>query len=271
MDGTRAWKKAAFFLSLALGLAARSPAAEPLRATREASPRLDFLAREIAPQGALREAGHYEVGTDMALARVADESATAALLQKSREATRHGGRPKIVPAGDSPVPAGYVLPQIEAQSPYDAAAAKGWRARTLRSVITERHLADWQGIFYEVPFVGGMVRARPIAAHGRMISDYCCWAGLLVLAGTRPDAEPDGHFFKSADAGRRQAEDRLAVWVPLERLSLAVARLRVAVLLAERGGGGVPIRAGEGEHTIGRGRGEDLRGAGFYGHDAGRP
>jgi hypothetical protein len=163
---------------------------ESPRATREASPRLDFLAREIAPQGAVREAGHYEVGTDMTFARVSDASATAALLQK---------RPKIVPAGESPVPAGYVLPRIEAESPYDAAAAKGWKARTQRSVITERNLANWQGLFYEVPFVGGMIRARPIAAHGRMISDYCCWAGLLVLAGTRPDAEPDGHFFKSAD------------------------------------------------------------------------
>ena len=60
-------------------------------------------------------------------------------------------------------------------------------------------MANWQGIFYEVPFVGGMVRARPIAAHARMISDYCCWAGLLVLAGTRADARPDGHLFRSAD------------------------------------------------------------------------
>jgi hypothetical protein len=66
-------------------------------------------------------------------------------------------------------------------------------------VVTERRMIDYHGTIYEVPRHVGIVRARPITSHRRLISDYCSWRGLLVLAGNRAEAKPDGHFFRSAD------------------------------------------------------------------------
>ena len=40
---------------------------------------------------------------------------------------------------------------------------------------------------------------RPLCTHLCMISDFCSWRGLLVLAGVRADTEPDGHLFTSTD------------------------------------------------------------------------
>ena len=40
---------------------------------------------------------------------------------------------------------------------------------------------------------------KPVATHGARINDFCTWRGLLVLAGTRPDASPDGHYYRAAD------------------------------------------------------------------------
>ncbi len=29
--------------------------------------------------------------------------------------------------------------------------------------------------------------------------DFCTWRGLLVISGTKPDAQPDGQYFRSPD------------------------------------------------------------------------
>ena len=41
---------------------------------------------------------------------------------------------------------------------------------------------------------------KPVASHGARIVDFSTWRGLLVLAGTRADAVPDGHFFRAGDS-----------------------------------------------------------------------
>jgi hypothetical protein len=41
---------------------------------------------------------------------------------------------------------------------------------------------------------------KPVSSHRARISDFATWRGLLVIAGTRHDAPPDGHFFR-AEAG----------------------------------------------------------------------
>jgi hypothetical protein len=81
-------------------------------------------------------------------------------------------------------------------------------ARALREVESERQIANLAGTFYEVPRSSENAAGKaewknlkPLASHGNAITDFCSWRGLLVLAGTRADASPDGHFFKAADSG----------------------------------------------------------------------
>jgi hypothetical protein len=80
--------------------------------------------------------------------------------------------------------------------------------RTIREVESERNLANIHGTFYEIPRSGDNAAGKaewknlkPIASHNLAITDFCTWRGLLVLAGTKPDAKPDGHYFKPADGG----------------------------------------------------------------------
>lgn len=73
-------------------------------------------------------------------------------------------------------------------------------SRGLREVISERFLADFGGTFYEIPRLGTEAipdyqHMKPVATHNFDISDFCTWRGLLVLAGTRAEAHPDGQFF----------------------------------------------------------------------------
>ena len=58
----------------------------------------------------------------------------------------------------------------------------------IREVETERLLMDCHGMFYELPhmlYEGKLWGVRPIAAHLRMIPDFCSWRGMLVLAGNQ--------------------------------------------------------------------------------------
>jgi hypothetical protein len=79
-------------------------------------------------------------------------------------------------------------------------------ARSIREVASERNLVNVHGTFYEVPRSDANAAGRadwrnlkPVASHGFAIQDYCTWRGLLVLAGTKPGAARDGHYFKAAD------------------------------------------------------------------------
>ncbi|MFW6163830.1 MAG: sulfatase, partial [Planctomycetota bacterium] len=52
---------------------------------------------------------------------------------------------------------------------------------------------------YEMPRDTGVPEIKPVATHNRAILDFCSWRGLLVLAGTRADATPDGNTFAAPD------------------------------------------------------------------------
>ncbi len=98
----------------------------------------------------------------------------------------------------------YRLPKTAAE--YDRPFASGW-PRARREVVTERDLLNAHGTIYEVPRAdaGSYARMRPICTHGKRISDFASWRGMLVLAGVRADAAADEHCYKSADG-------RAAVW-----------------------------------------------------------
>jgi hypothetical protein len=154
--------------------------------THTATLGLDVRAERSAAEGASEQLGRYLVDAELKITPAGE----AAAAGKAGATARSAG---------AALDWGLPLPDDDVQAAYAAARARGWQARTQRSVVTERYLANIDGAFYEVPFVGGIRRARPIASHGRMISDMICWRGLLVLSGTRADAQPDGHCFRSAD------------------------------------------------------------------------
>jgi len=81
-------------------------------------------------------------------------------------------------------------------------------ARGVREVASERNLANFHGIFYEIPRSSDSKsgehrkidyrRMKPVAAHRLPILDFCSWRGLLVMSGEF--APPSvGRLFRSAD------------------------------------------------------------------------
>lgn len=69
---------------------------------------------------------------------------------------------------------------------YEKPFVSGW-SRGLREVVTERALLNAAGTFYVVPRTtsGGAAKMQPVCSHGKRITDFCSWRGLLVLGGVR--------------------------------------------------------------------------------------
>lgn len=67
---------------------------------------------------------------------------------------------------------------------YEQPFATGW-PRGMREVVTERSLLNAAGTFYVLPRVtsGGAAKILPVCSHGKRITDFCSWRGLLVLGG----------------------------------------------------------------------------------------
>ncbi len=81
---------------------------------------------------------------------------------------------------------------------YDSKFLSGW-ARGFREVVTERQLLNLHGTFYEIPRdnSGGRYRMRPLATHGKRITDFTSWRGLLVLTGVLDDAQATESLVRS--------------------------------------------------------------------------
>jgi hypothetical protein len=97
------------------------------------------------------------------------------------------------------------LPRTDAM--FDKPFARGW-PRGVREVASERNLANFHGMFYEIPRSSdsnsGELRKidyrkmKPVAAHRMPIADFCTWRGLMVMSGEF--APPTvGRVFRSAD------------------------------------------------------------------------
>ncbi len=71
----------------------------------------------------------------------------------------------------------------------------------IREVVTERMLMDAHGLFYEVSGLPYAWSIRPVAAHRRMISDFCSWRGMLVLAGGHAEAESGLNYVAGPGCG----------------------------------------------------------------------
>jgi hypothetical protein len=95
---------------------------------------------------------------------------------------------------------------------YEQPFATGW-PRGLREVVTERSLLNAAGTFYVLPRTtsGGAAKMQPVASHGKRITDFCSWRGLLVLAGVRHAAAQDPRVIGGGST--EAAGGGPAVWV----------------------------------------------------------
>jgi len=115
---------------------------------------------------------------------------------------------KLAYAKDYEVDAASVIVEAKGQRfrlPLGASFAPG-EHRATREAVSERHLADIAGTWYEIPRIEGTNKEghewrkiKPVATHGRAISDFCTWRGLFVIAGVDPNGKKDGHLFTDAD------------------------------------------------------------------------
>lgn len=153
---------------------------------------LQYLSRRVDENGQLAET-YVEVAETLAFAQPAedrgDEVREIAEIRRDFESdaasvimTEKGKR--------------YRLPKGDVR--YDQPFSTGW-PRGIRECESERYLMNLHGTFYEKPREGGMWKIKPVASHHRQILDFCTWRGLLVISGTRRDAQPDGQYFRSAD------------------------------------------------------------------------
>jgi hypothetical protein len=54
----------------------------------------------------------------------------------------------------------------------------------IREIETERYMMDASGMLYElspVAFRGRIWGVKPVCSHIRVIADYCCWKGMMVM------------------------------------------------------------------------------------------
>ncbi|MBI5397525.1 MAG: hypothetical protein HZA91_19685 [Verrucomicrobia bacterium] len=152
--------------------------------------------------------GYYEVDEKLAFTVMAEPEEVKAI------------RPKLAVQPEFTVDAASVviadksgnrwrLPKTDAA--FDRPFASGW-PRGVREVESERNLANFHGIFYEIPRSSGAKsqdqpdyrKMKPVAAHRMRIADFCTWRGLMVMSGEF-DAPSVGRVFKSADG-------KVALW-----------------------------------------------------------
>ncbi len=166
--------------------------AAALRTGTSGSLPLEVLARDVDAAGRATEAATWRVAVGTAPEPLASGDPAAVLL-----------RDKTAPTSpDVSFDAGSVIliegkkvfrlpkpldPAIAAA--YEKPFATGW-PRGLREVVTERSLLNAAGTFYVLPRVtsGGAAKIQPVCSHGKRITDFCSWRGLLVLGGVRQQA-----------------------------------------------------------------------------------
>lgn len=159
---------------------------------------LQFLAQRVAMPDGSGEPLYYELGEDLKLRRVDNDPEAVHFLQRTA-----GLGPAdfsldqasvIVTEGDRR----FRLPRSHAA--YDQPWMTAW-PRGKREVVTERRLFNCHGTFYVLPHdsAGGIAGIKPVCTHGKRISDFCSWRGLLVLTGIAADAPPDTHTIVAED------------------------------------------------------------------------
>ncbi len=139
---------------------------------------------------------YHRIGSDIKLTDVVDQGAEAQLRRAA--ALQKGFRVDDASIYLLRDDMRYRLPRLH--EGYEEPFASGW-ARGLREVVTERFLLNAHGTFYEVPRdnSGGVPKMRPLATHGKRITDFAPWRGLFVLTGVLDAAPASNQVVKNED------------------------------------------------------------------------
>jgi hypothetical protein len=68
----------------------------------------------------------------------------------------------------------------------------------IREIESERWMLNASGLFYELPsmtYANRVWGLRPVCTHLRIVGDYCCWNGMLVLAGDQTTPIGDSNAY----------------------------------------------------------------------------
>jgi hypothetical protein len=98
----------------------------------------------------------------------------------------------------------YRIPK--ASRTWDETSCTEWMR--VREIETERALMDCHGMFYEIGMhvYGDQLWAiKPVAAHLRVIPDFCSWCGMLVFGGNQATPMKFGPQDRNPLAGQPQA------------------------------------------------------------------
>ena len=155
-----------------------------LRVMADDSLRLEFAS----------DSGYHRIGGAMELEDVSNSAAEADLRADGALNKEFGSDAASAWIDDGGTR--YRLPMLDPL--YDSPFLAGW-ARGEREVVTERKLFNLHGTFYEVPRdnSGGKRLMRPLATHGKRITDFTSWRGLLVLSGVLDDAPASDSLVRS--------------------------------------------------------------------------
>lgn len=204
--GTPASEHTDEFAALADIRDTRSMSDGVVRVMNDASLPLEYASSRTSPGGAAATHGYHRIGGTMELQDTPDATAEANLRSAaalSQSFVSDGGLTHTTgsDAASAWVKQGantWRLPKLDPL--YDAPFAAGW-ARTAREAVTERSLLNLHGTFYEVPrdVSGGMRKMRALATHGKRISDFASWRGLLVLTGVLDEAPASDKVVRNAD------------------------------------------------------------------------
>ncbi len=164
---------------------------------------LELAAKRVNASGSAAASGYFRIGGPFTLNAV--NNATAENSLRTTAATTQDFGSDAASAWVMFGTAKLRLPKLD--SGYESQFASGW-ARGFREVVTERQLLNCQGTFYEVPrdLAGDRRRMRPIATHGKRITDFCSWRGLFVATGVLDSAPASDKVIRSADGNA-------ALWV----------------------------------------------------------
>jgi hypothetical protein len=157
---------------------------------------LELASSRGGADGSAAQSGYFRIGGPMALNAISNAGAEST-LRTSAALTQDFGSD----AASAWVMLGTAKLRLPKLDPaYDAPFASGW-ARGFREVVTERQLLNCHGTFYEVPrdSAGDRRRMKPLATHGKRITDFCSWRGLFVATGILDSAPSSDKVVRSAN------------------------------------------------------------------------
>jgi hypothetical protein len=184
---------------------------------------LDVLATEVAG-GRAADARAWRVAIERSPEARSDDDPVATMLRDKAVPTSPDVSFDAASVILTEGPKRFRLPKpldAKVATAYEQPFATGW-PRGLREVVTERSLLNAAGTFYVVPRVtsGGAAKIQPVCSHGKRITDFCSWRGLLVLGGVRQAAaamRPDASMGASRVIGSTDttgdSSHGPAVWV----------------------------------------------------------